>query len=118
MEAITCLVDDDVVNRRDVEVARASASQFIYLGFNPLVESYQNALKNVIHSFPAWRSAFSGVCGEQADKFACCAIGQGTKREAFFMWKTDGPDSSQMATPKRVRTFRPKYRNTICFLAN
>ena len=35
-------------------------------------------LKNGIHSFPAWRSAFRGGCGEQAGKFACCVLGQGT----------------------------------------
>ena len=47
-------------------------------GFNPLVESYQKTLKNGIHSFPARRSAFGGGCGEQAGKFACCVLGQGT----------------------------------------
>ena len=35
-------------------------------------------LKNGIYSFPAWRSAFMGGCGEQAGKFACCVLGQGT----------------------------------------
>ena len=34
--------------------------------------------KNGIYSFPAWRSAFMGGCGEQAGKFACCVLGQGT----------------------------------------
>ena len=64
--------------RRDGVVVRASASQSVDLGFIPLVESYQKTLKNVIHSFPAWRSAFRGGCGEQAGKFACCVLGQGT----------------------------------------
>ena len=59
-------------------VVRASASQSVDLGFIPLVESYQKTLKNGIHSFPAWRSAFRGGCGEQAGKFACCVLGQGT----------------------------------------
>ena len=58
-------------------VVRASASQSIDLGFIPLVESYQKTLKNGIRSFPAWRSAFRGGCGEQAGKFACCVFGQG-----------------------------------------
>ena len=31
-----------------------------------------------IHSFPAWRSAFKGQCGEQAGKFTCCVVGKGT----------------------------------------
>ena len=32
----------------------------------------------LICSFPAWRSAFRGGCGEQAGKLACCVLGQGT----------------------------------------
>ena len=64
--------------RRDGVVVRASASQSVDLGFIPLVESYQKTLKNGIHSFPAWRSAFRGDCGEQAGKFASCVLGQGT----------------------------------------
>ena len=57
-------------NRRDGLVDRTSASQSVDLGFIPLVESYQKTLKNGMHSFPAWRSAFRGGCGEQAGKFA------------------------------------------------
>ena len=73
-------------------MVRASASPSVDLGFIPLVESYQNTLKNGIHSFPAWRSAFSGGCGEHAGKFACCVLGQDTKWDApTFMWKTGGP---------------------------
>ena len=45
---------------------------------NNTFESYQKTLKNGIHSFPAWRSAFRGGCGEQAGKFDCCVLGQGT----------------------------------------
>ena len=65
-------------SRRDGVVARASASQSVDLGFIPLVESYQKTLKNGIYSFPAWRSAFMGDCGEQAGKFAGCVLGQST----------------------------------------
>ena len=64
--------------QRDGVVVKASASQSVDLGFILLVESYQKTLKNGIHSFPAWRSAFRGGCGEQAGKFACCVLGQGT----------------------------------------
>ena len=64
--------------RRDGVVVRASALQSVDLGFIPLVESYQKTLKNGTHSFPAWRSAFMRGCGEQAGKFACCVLGQGT----------------------------------------
>ena len=65
-------------HRRDGLVMRASASQSVDLGFIPLVESYQKTLKNSIYSYPALRSAVMGGCGEQADKFACCVLGQGT----------------------------------------
>ena len=65
-------------HRPDGAVVRASASQSADLGFIPLVESYQKTLKNGIYSFPAWRSAFMGGCGEQAGKFACCVLEQGT----------------------------------------
>ena len=66
------------VYRRDGVVVRAPALQSVDLGFIPLVESYQKTLKNGIRSFPAWRSAFREGCGEQAGKFACCVLGQGT----------------------------------------
>ena len=71
-----------VVDRRDGVVVRASASQSIDLGFISLVESYRKTLKNGIYSFPAWRSAFRRCCREQAGKFACCVLGQGTQRDA------------------------------------
>ena len=65
-------------NRHDGVVVRASASQSVGLGLNPLVESYQKTLKTGIHSVPAWRSSFSEGCGGQAGKFACCVLGQDT----------------------------------------
>ena len=78
MLVVFTITDLNYLNRRDGAVVRASASQSVDLGFIPLVESYQKTLKNGIRSFPAWRSAFRGGCGEQAGKFACCALGQGT----------------------------------------
>ena len=59
-------------------MVRASALQSVDLRFIPLVESYGKTLKNGIYSFSAWRSAFREGCGEQAGKFACCVLGQGT----------------------------------------
>ena len=50
-------------------MVRASALQSVDWGFIALVESYQKTLKNGIHSFPVWRSAFMGGCREQAGKF-------------------------------------------------
>ena len=78
--------------RRDGVVVRASTSLSVDLVFIPLVKSYQKALKNGIYSFLARRSAFSGGCGKQAGKFACCLLRQGTQLDApIFMWKTGGP---------------------------
>ena len=74
-----CIVSHHrISNRHGGVVVRASASQSVDLGFIPLVQLYQTTLKNGIHSFPAWRSAFMGGCREQAGKFACCVLGQGT----------------------------------------
>ena len=67
------------LNMRNGVVVQAPASQSVDLGFIPLVDSYQTTLKNVIHSFPACRSAFMGCCGEQAGNFACCVLGQSTQ---------------------------------------
>ena len=78
VEKYQLVVFDRQFNRCDGIVIRASASLSVGLGFISLVESYQKTLKNGIHSFPAWRSAFRGGCGEQAGKFPCCVFGQGT----------------------------------------
>ena len=67
-----------ILDRRDGVVVRASASQSVDLGFISLVKSYQKTLKNGIPRFSAWHLAFRGGCGEQAGKFACCVLGQGT----------------------------------------
>ena len=67
-----------MVRIRDGVEVTGSALQTVDVGFILLVKSYQKTLKNGIYSFPAWRSAFRGSCGEQADKFACCVLGQGT----------------------------------------
>ena len=70
--------EDKLTTRWRSLVVRASASQSVDLGFIPLVESYQKTFKNGICSFPVWRSAFKGGWGEQAGKFACFVLGQGT----------------------------------------
>ena len=44
------------------------------------------------------------------NKSACCVLRQGTLTgRPTFMWKTGDPE---MATPKRVRTHRPKHSDT------
>ena len=72
------ITNTSIRQHHDGVVIRASASLSVNLGFIPLVEPYQKTLKNGIHSFPAWRSAFKGGCGEQTGKFACSVLGQGT----------------------------------------
>ena len=98
------------VKEHDV-VVRASASLAVDLRFYPLVEPYQKILKHGIHSLSAWRSAFRGGCGEQAGKFACCVLGQGTKWDApTFMWKTGGP---VFPSKKELVAGRASDRKTI-----
>ena len=75
---IKILSEEAYLDQRDGVVVRASASQSVDLEFNPLVESHQKTLKNGIHSSPARRLAIMGCYGEQAGKFACCVLGQGT----------------------------------------
>ena len=74
MEAFKRLSSD----QSDGVVVGASALQSVDLGLISFVESYQKTIKNGIHSFPAWRSAFMGGYGKQAGKFACCDLWQGT----------------------------------------
>ena len=97
-------------------MVRASTSQSVDLGFIPLVESYQKTFKNGIYSFPGWRSAFMGGCGEQADEL--CAWARHLTGGPIFMWKTGGSDTLEIATAKRVRTYRRKHTDTIRFLVN
>ena len=96
------------VNRRYDVVVRASASQSVDLEFIPLVESCQQTLKNGIYSFPAWCSAFMGGCGRQPEISLILSLGKALNGSPTFMWKTGAPDTSEKATPKRVRTYRPK----------
>ena len=56
-----------------------------------------------------------GGCGEQAGKFACCPWARHLTRRPTFMYKTGDPE---MATPKRVRTHRPKNIAIHRFLVN
>ena len=104
-------------------MVRASASQSIDLGFNPLVESYQKTSKNGIYSFPAWRSAFRGGCEEQAGKIAYCVFGQGTSRDALslcrrqvaqFSLRREGWWQEGNPTVKQV----PCYKNADIFFGD
>ena len=62
-------------------VARASTSPSIDLKFIPLAESYQKTLKNGIHSFPAWRSAFrGGVVENKPESSLVVSLGKALNR--------------------------------------
>ena len=92
---------------------RASASQSVDLRFIPLVESYQKTLKKDIYSFPAWRSAFMGRLWRTSRQVRLlCPWARHLTGRPTFMWKTGDPDISEIATPKRVRTYRPKHSYT------
>ena len=54
-------------------VVGASASQSVELGSFPLSSDIKRFKKLV-----STASLFRGGCGEQADKFACCVLGQDT----------------------------------------
>ena len=107
------------VNQRDSVVVRASASQSVDLEFIPLVESYQQTLQNGIHSFPAWRSAFMGCCGEQAGKFVCCVVGQGTYRDGPSLCGRQVPQTPRKKQlPSECGNNIQKHSDTIYFLVN
>ena len=57
-----------------------------------------------------------GGYGEEAGKFAFWV--RHSAGYPTFVWKRGGPDTSEIATPKRERTYRPKHSDTICFLVN
>ena len=80
------------ISRRDGVVVRASASQSVDVGVIPYVESYQKTLKNGIHSFPAWRSAFRGRLWRTSRQVRLlCPWARHLTGRPTFMWKTGGP---------------------------
>ena len=54
-----------------------------------------------------------GCCGAQVRLL--CPWARHLTGRPTFIWKTGDPE---MATPKRVRTYRPKHSDTIRFLVN
>jgi len=78
---------------------------------NSLVKSHENQdLKSwcTLNSFPAWCSIFMRWYGEQAGKFTCYGLGQGTSRDASsFEWF-----NTQQVVDGRL-TWRPKGTGTF-----
>ena len=108
--------DFDHLNRRDGVMVRASASQSVDLGFILLVESYQKNFKNGIYSFPAWRSAFMGrLWKTNRQARLLCPWARHLTGRPIFVRKRGDPDTSEVATPKRVRTYRPKHAMKCAF---
>ena len=64
------------VDRRDGVVVRASASQSVDPGFPCRV--IPKEFETWHPQLPCLALSIRGVCGEQAGKFACCVLGQGT----------------------------------------
>ena len=102
--------------QRDGVVVRAFASQSVDLRFIPLVELYQNTLKMMSIAFllgsrhlrdvVEYKPASSLVVSLARHLTGCCHL------YAEDKW----PDTSEMATPKQVRTSNQKDRDTIRFL--
>ena len=63
-------------------------SQSIDLGFLFQVESYQKALKNDIHSFPAWCSANKDSVENKPAGLLVVSLGKWDA--SIFMWQTGG----------------------------
>ena len=71
------MLNKTVLTAQMAEWYRASVSWAVDSGFDS--ESGQtNDFKIGIRSFPAWRLALKGQCGEQVGKFACYTVGKGT----------------------------------------
>ena len=101
-------------------MVRASASHLGDLGFIALVESYPKTLKNSIYSIASLldaRHLWEVVKNKPASSLLCPRARHFTGCPTF-MWKIGGPDTSEIVTPKRVRTYRPKHSDTIRFLVN
>ena len=46
------------------------------------------------------------------------SLGKALNGRPAFMWKTGDPDTSEIATPRRVRAYCPKHSDKIRFLVN
>ena len=60
------------------EVVENKSASLLVVSLGKALNGMPKDFKNGIYSFPPWCSAFMGGCGEQAGKFACCVLGQGT----------------------------------------
>ena len=58
-----------------------------------------------------------GVVEHKPESFLVVSLGK-ERTYPHLLWKTGGSDTSKMATPKQVRSCRPKDSKTIRFLVN
>ena len=99
-------------------MVRASASQSVDLGFNPLVESYQTIIKMVSTASLLGTPHLGEVVENKPACLLVVSLSKALSRTPPPLWKTSGADTSQIAIPMRVQMLCPKYSNTICFLVN
>ena len=99
-------------------MVRASALQSVVLGFIPLVESYQKTLKMVsTASLLGARHLWEVVENKPASSLV--SLGKALNgMPPPLCGRQVAHKTSKKATPKRVRTSRPKYSDTIRFLVN
>ena len=97
------------MNQRDSVVVRASASQSVDLEFISLVESYQQTFKKWYPQLPCLALGLYGMLWRASRQVRLlCRWARHLTGLPTFMWKTGAPDTSEKATPKRVRTYYPK----------
>ena len=104
--------------RRNGVVVRASSSRSVDLELIPIVESYQKT-KKWYPQLPCLALGIQGMLWRTSRQvLLLCPWARHLMGRPTFMWKTGGLDTSEIGTPKRVRTSRPKYSDTIRFLVN
>ena len=63
-----------------------------------------------------------GICGSlwrtRRQVRLLCSWARHLTGRPIFMWKTGDPDTSGVATPKRVQIYRSKHSDTIRFFGN
>ena len=99
-------------------VVRASTSQSVDLGFIPFVESYLKTKKMIRFTASLLGARHLGeVMKNKPASSLVVSLGNALNgTPPIYMWKTGGPETSEMTTPKRVRMSCPRFSDTICFL--
>ena len=87
-------------------MVRASALLLVDLGFNSLVVSYQKTQKMVSAASLLGARHLGEVVGNKPASSLVVFLGKALNgTPPSFMWKTGGPDTSEMAIPKAFFAF-------------